>query len=244
MSSAAAGVDVLADPLVRDIDGAVALPGVVPAGTDAAPPPLPTATGSSTGSQDECQPVDPPAPLPNFAVRELVVGSLFESCWFSVDGRWFAAGGQNKALLLQDVTDQAQSRVLLRRKANILTSSLSPDGRSFVVGGADGMLCHYSFPEGERKADPAAAVLEPLWELDMGSHVCGAVWDHSGSFLATVCENDQVRIVDPRAGAVTHTLAGRGEGFDFVGGSRWGGYSIDFSPTLMALTGGGPQPPL
>jgi WD40 repeat protein len=126
--------------------------------------------------------------------------------------------------------------VLVKRKANILTSSLAPNEESLVVGGADNLLCLYSLLLDD---GGDAGLAEKLWETDLGSHVCGAVYNRSGNCLVTVCENDQIRIVQAHSGKVTSMLAGRGNGFSFVGGSRWGGYSMDFTDMLMAVTGGG-----
>ena len=177
--------------------------------------------------------VAPPPPLAR-SLRVADLGASFPgNTFFSADGRWFAAAGQNKAVKLWDTVTGATAQACAR-PANILAAEISPDGKRFAVGAGDSRLIMHAWLE-----NPAAAPAPVLWDVDAGADICGATFSPDGVHLATVDESSRCRIWLAESGEELRTLAGKSDEFDYRAGSRWGGHGVHLAGGLLACTGDG-----
>ena len=148
--------------------------------------------------------------------------------WFSPDGRTFASGHHSaeNELLLTDICT-GESTVGVRRPGDIQATSLSPDGTTFCVAGADA-LAVYRLETGSTK------LLEPNWEaLPTAGKFTDAAFSRDGQHIASV-QSDRagggvVEVRDVRSANVMFGLA------EFEGNREPGG--LAYSAELLAVSG-------
>jgi WD40 repeat protein len=153
------------------------------------------------------------------AVREAVVGAAFESSWFSPDGSWYGAGGQDKKFTLWDL-ETGEATVAVTRSSNVLASSIAPDGQSFCVGTSDTIVEVF-----ETRAGFAS-----IWSTELKAQVCAAQFTPDSQYVATIDDKETVEVWDAKTGELHATL-------EWPGGTRWGGHALSMATGWLAISG-------
>ena len=138
--------------------------------------------------------------------RVVDVKSWCGACWFSTDGKVFAVGGDNKALLLFGVVSGGRIKSF-RRSTSVRASALSLDGSTFCIGDETGLLTVHSVQKELAGCDlsaddPANAARETdeLWRKVHPGAVNSAHFIDADSLLAVSCVDGSVYVYNTKTG--------------------------------------------